>query len=233
MYGTGLLKGLGITLGHTFEKEITQQYPEQMPVLPQRFRGSLQFKFEDCIACEMCTKACPNHVLSLESFRDEVTNKKKLLSYTIDFQYCMYCNFCVETCPKHCLSFDHNFELAAYSRDEIKKVYQRPREMDAEPPAEIGVGGEQEAAAAAQQQRQITAMIGALQKNGPKVLNKFLENEQEAETLAKILAEDEKKLERLAALMVGDKEKAKTVAEALVKHEKTKGDKKKEGDGVA
>lgn len=227
MYGMGLLKGLGITIKHTFEKEITGQYPEQMPVLPERFRGSLQFDFTKCIVCGMCTKVCPNKVLSIDSAKDEVTNKKKLMTYTIDFQYCMFCNFCVENCPAHCLSFDHDFELAEYKREDIKRVYHRPEGMDVKLPAE-GNGGDEENAAAEKRKKQIAAMVGALQKNPQKPLAKLLENEEHAEILAGILAADQGKLEKVAAYMIEDKEKAKKVAVAFVN--KALKDRQKEGD---
>lgn len=224
MYGTGLLKGLGITLKHTFEREITQQYPEQMPVLPERFRGNLQLDFEDCIACEMCTKVCPNNVLSLDSVRDDKTNKKKLMSYTIDFQYCMYCNFCVENCPKHCLYFDHNFELAAYDRKNIKKVYQRPQELVTDLPEEI-------VAAAEKKQKRINVMISALQKDAAKIMGKLLEDEEKGKILAAVFVSDQDKLEKIAVLMVEDTEKAKKVADALAN--KVAKDQTKEGNVVA
>lgn len=226
MYGKGLLKGLAITLKHTFEREITQQYPEQMPVLPERFRGSLQFDFEKCIVCGMCEKACPNNVLKLDTVKDETSKKKILMNYIIDFQYCMYCNFCVEACPTHCLSFNHEFELAEYKRDNIKRVYKRPEGMAVKLPAE-GNSGEEDNAAAEKLQKQINAMIGALQKNPQKPLSKLLENEEQAEILAGILLADEKKLARMAALLIEDKEKARQVAAAFVN--KALKDRQKEG----
>src|SRR5665647_3564183 len=179
MYGKGLLKGLGITLKHTFEREITQQYPEQMPVLPERFRGSLQFDFKKCIVCGMCEKVCPNHVLSLDTVKDETSKKKKLMNYTIDFQYCMYCNFCVENCPTHCLSFNHDFELAEYKREDIKRVYHRPEGMDVNLPAD-GSTGADDHGAAEKQKNQVNAMLTAFQKNPQKGVAKLLETEEQA-----------------------------------------------------
>lgn len=226
MYGKGLLKGLGITIKHTFEREITQQYPEQMPVLAERFRGSLQFDFENCIVCGMCEKVCPNHVLSLESVKDETSKKKKLLKYTIDFQYCMYCNFCVENCPTHVLYFDHNFELAQYKREDIKRVYHRPEGMDIILSAE-GSKEEDDNEAAEKQKKQIHAMLTALQKNPHKMVAKLLETEEQAEILAQVLLGDESKMSRMAALIIEDKEKAKKVAAAYVNKELK--DRQKEG----
>jgi len=132
MKGQGLLKGLGITVKHFFQKEVTEQYPDVMPYLYDRYRGSLKFDFEKCIACGICVNSCPNDVLSFETEKDKNLKKKKLMSYTIDFQYCMFCNLCVEGCPKDCLHFDHDFELSTFSRDDIKRVYLRPAGMDEE-----------------------------------------------------------------------------------------------------
>jgi len=226
MYGKGLLKGLGITLKHTFEREITQQYPEQMPVLPARFRGSLRFDFKNCIVCGMCEKACPNHVLSLETVKDETSKKKKLMKYTIDFQYCMYCNFCVENCPTHVLYFDHNFELAEFKREDIKHVHYRPEGMDINLP-EACNDADEDNAAAEKQKKQIDAMLTALKKNPQKMVAKLLETEEQAEILSQILLGDENKMSRMAVLMIEDKEKAKKIAAAFVNKELK--DRQKEG----
>lgn len=133
MLGKGLLKGMGITFKHTFEKkDLVVQYPEQMPHLQERYSGSLAFRFDKCIACGICTRTCPNRVLSMETAQVEGSKKKKLLSYTIDLQYCMFCNLCVEACPTDALYFSHDFELSKYNRSDIAVVYHRPPEMDGE-----------------------------------------------------------------------------------------------------
>ncbi len=221
MNGQGLLKGLWITLKHTFEKDITVQYPEQMPYLQERFRGCLAFDYQKCIVCGLCTKACPNHVLSYETRQDGDSKKKKLLTYTIDLQYCMFCNLCVEACPTGTLYFSHNFELSEYQRDKIKIVYEIPLEPEMQMAGPIDLEAVPAAAseAEAKQAKQLAAMLNALQKNPQKVVGKLLENEEQAEILANILLADENKLARMAALMLEDKEKAKKVAQAFVNKE--------------
>lgn len=233
MYGKGLLKGLGITLKHTFEKDITIQYPEEMPFLQDRFRGCLAFDFSKCIACGLCTKACPNNVLSLETVKEEGAKKKKLLSYTIDLQYCLFCNLCVEVCPTNTLYFTHNFELSKFKREDIKIVYYRPPELDMLPEEKetgnLGVRVElpDTAEAEAKRIKQLEAMKTALAKNPQKALRKVLDGEEDIAILAKLMATDEKKLFKMAELMLDDREKARKIAQAFVNKEKK--DRQKEG----
>jgi len=227
MFGKGLLKGLGITLKHGVEKPKTIQYPEQRPFLQKRFRGCLEFDYKNCIVCGMCTKACPNNVLSFETAPIEGSKKKRLVSYTIDLQYCMFCNLCVEACPTNTLFFVHDFELSTDQRDQIKKVYTPPAS------AQVSVGGaeaelippdalqpEADAEAEAKRLKQIQAMKTALSKGGQKVLAKYVDTEEDAAILAALLQADEKKRDKVAALIVDDKEKARKVAQAFVAKEK-------------
>jgi len=223
MYGQGIVKGLWITLKHLFQKDITQQYPEERPNLQKRFRGCLQFEFEKCIVCGMCVRSCPNDVLSMETAKDENSKKKKLLTYTINLQYCMFCNLCVENCPADCLHFNHNFELSQYKRDDIKIIYHRPESMDAVPDAGTPAEGPGEKANAPgeddKKQKKIAAMYNAILKNPGKALSKILDQEEQLVIMAEILQKDPKKAEKIAELMLEDADKARKVAVAFVNKE--------------
>jgi NADH-quinone oxidoreductase subunit I len=234
LFGKGLLKGLGITFKHTFEREITVQYPEQMPFLQNRFRGCLEFDFSKCIVCGLCTKACPNNVLKLETAAVEGSKKKKLMRYIIDLQYCMFCNLCVEACPHDCLRFNHNFELSQLNRDDISIVYDRPPELDQAADMQETTGNDMkpasstdEAAAQAKRTKQMEAMKNALIKNPQKTLSKLIEQEEDIEILSALITADEKKLVKIAELMIDDREKAVKIAQAFVNKEKK--DRNKEG----
>lgn len=118
MIGQGLIKGLSITLSHLFDKKVTEEYPEQRPNLPPRFKGSFDLKVPKCIACGLCSNACPNHVIKIESEKDE-NNKKKLTGYKMMAERCLYCGFCVEACPTKALLWNHDFEKAVYLRSDV------------------------------------------------------------------------------------------------------------------
>lgn len=234
MIGKGLLKGLGITFKHGREKNITVQYPEVMPYLQERYRGSLEFDPKDCIVCGMCTKVCPNNVLSFESAAMPGSKKKQLVSYTIDLQYCMFCNLCVEACPTNTLYFTHHFELSTAERNAIKKVYTpapgtavASGEAEIIPPEALAPGVD--ADLEAKRLKQVQAMQGAISKGNSKVLVKFVDSEEDARLLLTILQADQKKQDKMAELMVDDKDKARKVATAFVAKEKRDKAKAEEG----
>jgi len=118
VYGKGLIKGLSITLGHLFDKKVTEEYPEQRPNLPDRFKGSFELNVPKCISCGLCANACPNHVIKIESEKDE-NNKKKLTGYKMMTERCLYCGFCVEVCPTKALMWTKEFENAVYLRWDV------------------------------------------------------------------------------------------------------------------
>ncbi|SHG96428.1 NADH-quinone oxidoreductase subunit I [Thermosyntropha lipolytica DSM 11003] len=221
MWGSGILKGLGITFKHLWERKITEQYPEERPKLYPRFRGRLMLNPEKCIVCGMCVKSCPNNVLSFTEARLKESKKKVLTSYTIDHQYCMFCNLCVEACPTNGLYFSHDFEWAAFKREDIKTVYE-PDLTGLELLAlEEGEKKSAEKEAEDKLLKGVNAMIAAIKKNPARALSKVVESEEEALKLSEILGDDESKIKKLAELMVSDKEKAAKVAKAfLIKGQK-------------
>jgi len=76
-----------------------------MPELQPRFRG-VCLNAGNCIVCGLCTKACPNNVLSYETVQKPGSKKKLLSSYTIDMQLRMFANLCVEACKSSALYFN-------------------------------------------------------------------------------------------------------------------------------
>jgi NADH-quinone oxidoreductase subunit I len=119
MFGKGLINGLRVTLGHLFEKNITQQYPEQHPKLPQRSRCSFKLDSGKCISCGICALSCPNKVIAIDSYKDE-NNKRQLSKYEMELMYCLFCGLCIESCPSKALQSTSNFELSTCNKAETK-----------------------------------------------------------------------------------------------------------------
>ncbi|MFZ7104535.1 MAG: NuoI/complex I 23 kDa subunit family protein [Peptococcaceae bacterium] len=119
MYGKGFLKGLSVTGKNVFKKKVTEKYPEEKPSLAARWRGGFQLDKNECIACGLCERACPNSAIKLTSVKNE-ENKKQLATYELNQSYCLFCGLCVEACPKKCLRFTHDFEHATFYKDHVK-----------------------------------------------------------------------------------------------------------------
>jgi len=142
--GKGLVKGLGITLRHLFDKKLTEFYPEVKPNLPPRTRSSMFLDAPKCIGCGICANSCPNKVIDVSTAKDE-NNKKVLTGYTMDTGRCLFCGLCVEACPSKCLRTTTEFENAEFTREalvwDMMKKYQDAvarGEVTAEPKQEGG-----------------------------------------------------------------------------------------------
>ena len=156
--GSGLLKGLGITLKTMLRPASTQQYPHERPVLEPRTRGVIALMDENCTVCMLCARECPDWCIYIDSHKETVPPAKEggrartrnvLDRFAIDFALCMYCGICVEVCPFDALWWSPEFEYAEYEIDGLLHEMGRlrqwadtvvpppPLEEGAEPAAEV------------------------------------------------------------------------------------------------
>ena len=98
MFGEGLLTGMGVTWKHFWGKKETFCYPEEKLPMTERFRGGhLVLDHKKCIACSLCSLACPNQAIKLKIVPD-AKKKRHMQSYVHLVGRCLYCNLCVEAC---------------------------------------------------------------------------------------------------------------------------------------
>src|SRR6184192_4733341 len=135
MIGTGILKGMAVTLrnfaGSYFDKErlITVQYPEERSPLPENYRNFpiLIYDTEDaeeglrCVACKICEKECPPqciYIVKSEDKKPDYMGKPQFYPriFDIDISVCMSCQICVEVCPFEAIKMDKVFELSRRER---------------------------------------------------------------------------------------------------------------------
>src|SRR5690349_22358801 len=135
MIGTGILKGMAVTLrnfaGSYFEKErlTTVQYPEERLPLPENSRNFpfLVYDTEDpqaglrCVACKICEKECPPqciYIVKSDDKKPDYVGKPQFYpaTFDIDVSVCMSCQICVEVCPFDAIKMDQVFELSTYDR---------------------------------------------------------------------------------------------------------------------
>ena len=119
-YGTGIAKGMGLTLRTMFRPVATIQYPEETRTIPVYARTNLLWFEERCTGCSTCAQACPDGCILVETSPNPDGTLEKV-RYEIDFRICMYCGLCVEACPYQAIQAGGVFEDAVYEFDTMYK----------------------------------------------------------------------------------------------------------------
>lgn len=142
--GTGLLKGLKVTIKHLGMRPATLMYPHERPYLAPRARGVIALMDENCTVCMLCSRECPDWCIYIESHKETVPaateggrarTRNVLDRFAIDFSLCMYCGICVEVCPFDALWWSPEFEYCEYSLDLLLHEKEKLREWaDTVPP---------------------------------------------------------------------------------------------------
>ena len=149
--GTGLLKGLAVTIKHLGKRPATLMYPHERPDLAPRARGVIALMDENCTVCMLCSRECPDWCIYIESHKETVPPAKEggrartrnvLDRFAIDFSLCMYCGICVEVCPFDALWWSPEFEYCEYSIGALLHEKEKLREwadtVPPPPPLEAG-----------------------------------------------------------------------------------------------
>lgn len=117
----------GRVLKNLFRKPATVQYPFQPVEYPERMRGHVEIKIEDCICCGLCVRSCPSQAITVD---------RKAGTWMIERFDCVQCGSCVLACPKKCLTMEKG-----YTEPDITKTsetFTKPKEE--EKPAEASGG---------------------------------------------------------------------------------------------
>jgi len=118
-----VLVGMQITWRHLFTYPVTLQYPTVKWPLPPKSRMRLFMKFEDCIGCGQCVRACPVNCISLKAEKRPADAppiwaangqpiKLHVAVFDIDMSLCCYCNLCTYPCPTNCIYMTPEYEFA-------------------------------------------------------------------------------------------------------------------------
>jgi NADH-quinone oxidoreductase subunit I len=147
MFGSGLIKGLGVTFRHIVKSYVddfkrvpkryeggreflkqgpdeegiyTIQYPEEKRQLPERFRFLPMLIADRCTACGICAKACPPQCIWIERAQDEAgKNLRKPAKWILDASICMGCGMCAEFCTFDAIAMSKDYERAFRERGDL------------------------------------------------------------------------------------------------------------------
>jgi len=112
---------------HAFRPRVTIQYPEEKPYLAPRYRGRIILSrdpdgAERCVACYLCSAACPVACIALQASEDE-HGRRYPLFFRINFSRCIFCGYCEEACPTYAIQLTPDFEMSEYVRQNL--VYEK------------------------------------------------------------------------------------------------------------
>jgi NADH-quinone oxidoreductase subunit I len=124
-----IAKGMITTMRHMLtnlwrvENMQTMSYPEIQDHVPRNYRGKHRLmKRPDgeprCVACEMCSTACPAHCIHIVAEPSiDSRIEKKPLQFEIDWLVCVFCGLCEEACPVDAIRMDtRNVAVVGYTR---------------------------------------------------------------------------------------------------------------------
>lgn len=139
---TDFIKGLSITLSYNLQKSITLRYPDEEKWVPyRRFRGMHTLNRdangrELCVACELCSKACPTKCITVIPMEDNTGRgiaDRVAKVWKVDLVRCLFCGYCEDACPTRAVRLGREYELACTDmscstkyRDELLKPQQVP-----------------------------------------------------------------------------------------------------------
>lgn len=100
---------LGISLARLRQGHRTIPYPDQVPVLPDRFRGLPVIDSSKCPdGCRACAEACPTDAITIDP-----------RGLRLDLGRCVFCTECVENCPEGAIGYSQDHRLATRTREDL------------------------------------------------------------------------------------------------------------------
>jgi NADH-quinone oxidoreductase subunit I len=122
-----LLRTIWLVFLHSFRKRVTVQYPEVKRRLPPRWRGRIILSRdpdgqERCVACHLCSAACPVDCIALQATEDE-HGRRYPEFFRINFSRCIFCGLCEEACPTYAIQLTPDYEMSEYNRQSM--VYEK------------------------------------------------------------------------------------------------------------
>jgi len=130
LYLPQIVGGMVTTLRHMgktlLDKPFTVQYPEEKRELrDENYRGVHRLNRDEqgrvaCVACFMCSTACPAHCIHIEAVESPWPDREKYpAKFDLDELRCIFCGMCEEACPVDAIELTPLYEYVGRTREEM------------------------------------------------------------------------------------------------------------------
>ena len=119
----GVIKGLTVPFRTMMKPTVTVQYPHEKEEVAPRSRGVIALKEENCTACMLCVRQCPDWCIYIEGHKTKAPPRREggkernvniIDRFDIDYGLCMYCGICVEVCPFDAIFWSPEYEYSEF-----------------------------------------------------------------------------------------------------------------------
>ncbi len=137
-YVPQILGGLKVTMKNLLRPTVTLEYPEQLPVIPEGYRGAPTLVMdphgrEKCVSCQLCEFVCPPKAIRITPGEIDESSpnahvEKAPKEFEIDMLRCIYCGLCQEVCPEEAIWLQKKYSLTGTKRSDFvhnkQKLYE-------------------------------------------------------------------------------------------------------------
>lgn len=130
IYLPEIFKGMWYTFKQMFQPKATMMYPEERWDPPAIFRGRPVLVKDNgrerCVACGLCSRACPPLAISMQANEDAQDEKERFPDFfEINMLRCIYCGLCEEVCPEEAIVMSKDYDITFQTREDA--VYGKDR----------------------------------------------------------------------------------------------------------
>jgi len=123
----GTVEPFWVTLRNLLRRPVTIQYPEEKRPPAPRYRARILLTRdpggkERCVACYLCSAACPVDCISMQSSEGE-GGRRYAAWFRINFSRCIFCGLCAEACPTKAIQMSPDYEIC--SDEPLKLVWEK------------------------------------------------------------------------------------------------------------
>ena len=110
----------------------TREYPFVKAPVPEGFRGTPRFRPDACLGCKACVRDCTSEAIEIEMkppspsdpSPEKGRNPVKKFRMILYLDRCIHCARCAEVCPKDAIYLDQEFEVANFSHEALRLVFE-------------------------------------------------------------------------------------------------------------